>query len=1297
MKNNKFLAVLLGILLFNVGLVGAENIYKPWKDSSWENEHEYILNIWLMGPLYSPFMETSVTQLNVTGLNELEIEDGAVSEKVFDTYSNANTYLDLNNYLYYECNSIGLCYFDHCKRTHFDFISGEFVSETYEIGEYGIYTSIMEFRESIDCFFSDFSVLELDDRWKNTMNSAVEALELSVDNATETVDGTRRTYNKLKEAGLCDDAYTWNPGAACKKLQDAVNAVDSGDEGSVYGKVNAMHGNIVRINEQVWESKGPNMSLYYPTMEMIWGENGIVPVYSDLTSEGEASFAEAEDIYDELEDETEDLNQEIEDASGILESNNLDVITESKTAEGVAAALEAGTGTIAERYEEFEESWETADELYDDAVDAYSDGDIADATIEMDDAKTMYETLDGAAILADAEAVVLEKKEEADEAIENAESYIETNDLGTEARDLLADAEEKRDDADSSEILGERYLLYIEAAEIANSVSGEKSADEEIAYDVLVAEVEALLSGAEKDDINVDDLRVELDYIKDATPANAVSRLESIKLEIEGRARLAYGYLQNERDVLYDKLVAAGADDLLDDLEDAERGIVFNGKIDYLEAVGNLKTLSQKYDDIAEDLEADEVANNDAIANQLVVESSLLIGDVKIDDATDVTYVVTVTNPRNYGGYEIEVRVPLEGEFSFMYSDVVSGGEDLLNVRTEGNSMYLLFGEIDAFENEVVSFEKSAVLARTRSIETEAVGLGDGTARVDETVVFELDVNNVKVETSGYSGVLIDGLDPNRILAEGIHSITSSYTEYDAYTETRTDSVVSGTDTQATVSYEITIDPEIDLVEVPVFADIGTDDYVSGVSIECGMYDCVKQNNGGTYAITVYGLMEGISATVSISYSIDNLDDYISLELDKYRYSEEPEIQQLIDEAEAYLLAGNNEAALQKLEEIKKKISEIEKEKAKLLKKYYELARKINNEIEDLGNSLSKAEELGITNNSEVIKLETRKQTLEEELSKVNITDDSTKDEIQSAVDDLGKIDMNWLKKEVNAISKQAGKDFEDYKEEFAEYENANVTSMMKQLETDINVLLATDKATDMVIVISDLEKVADLLEELKAEKIIQLEGLQMEFDDLKDTAEALLIKYESEYNDAKKYGMDSIFPMTPKSVTSLLSKTEDLIEDEDIAGASHNIEEELPERIEKMQDTLKLLSSNAYRKLDEIDYELEIKRGEFSGEQIAEIEKMKSNVEAALSAGNYVQAIKKAGDAISYIKDTKGKGNTALYLVLASLLIVAGLGGYLIYQKKKKPKTRLFGKGKLEKTTDEKPQEPEKEKPASL
>lgn len=1287
MKNNRFFAVFAVILLFNVGLAGAENIQRPWKhDYAWEKQKECAGG---PPPCYFKYHD-QLAYLNLSSIEtgdadiDVMIED-ALSEKYEADYEYEKVEREYSELVYMVEHS-NVTIIQRC-------IAGVVVGSIVLPGfgtVVGCVGNMLLLQPELEKEHDDVvkGIERYNPHWTAAMDNAFDALESSEKNAGETVGNARNVYKKMKDAGLCSDSYTWNPGTACRKLRDAMSTVDSGDEGSLYGKVNLVHSNIEKLEEDLRE---PDATLYYPTMELIWGENGVIPVYSALYDEGTDALAEADDIYNEMKEDAYELKTGINDYLSQMESNRLDVITESKTTGGVAEALESA-GTIEERYSAFSGDKEDADGLYDEAGDAYTakrEDYLAAATVNMDEASEIYAGLDAEAadIIADAEAVVDDKKDEADQAIQDAEDYINANDLGTEARALLESASEIRDSADESDVLGDRYLLYVEAIELAGSITGERRADEEISYNALVTEVRGLLSSAKTDGIYVADLEEEFGYVEAYKPSNAESRLESIKRELQGRAELVYGYLQDERDVLYEMLVAAGADDLLDELEDAERGIVYNGKIDYLEGLGKLKMLAGKYDDISEELESDEQKRNDAIANQMVVETSLLIDAVEIDYPTDVIYVVTVTNPKSYGGYEIEVRVHLEGEFNFMYSDVVSGSEDLVNVRTSGNDMYLLFGEISAFERKTVTFEKSAVLARTRSMETEAFGLGDGTARVEETVVFELDVDDAYVRLPDKTGIMIDGLYPDRPLSEGVHTMTGSYTDYDAYMETRSDAVVAGTDMEAVVSYDISIEPAIDLVEVPVFADVGNSEYVEDVSIDCGIYDCVKENNAGSYAVTVYDLVKGVSSTISISYTVTKLDDYISLELEKYRSSGEPEIQQLVDEAESYLLAGNHEAALLKLEEIKKKVSEIEKEKAKLLKKYYELARKINNEIEDLGNALAKAGELGITNNSEVIKLETRKQSLEEELARMNISDDSAKDEIQEAVDDLGKIDMNWLENEIKTVGKQAGKEFESYKKEFAEFDNSTANSMLKQFETDINVLLATGKATDMVIVLSDMENLDGLLSGFTDEMALELENLMLEFDDLKDTAETLLRKYDSEYNDAKKYGMDGLFPITPKSVTSLLSETEKLLENGKTRDAEYRIQEKIPGAIEKMQDTLKLLSSNAYRKIDEIDYELEVKRAEFSGEQISQIEKMKTDAMAELSAGNYVKAIQKAADVIGYIKDTKGKGNTALYLVLASVLIAGALGAFLIYQKKKKPKMKILGKEKLEKSKDE-PQE---------
>ena len=186
-----------------------------------------------------------------------------------------------------------------------------------------------------------------------------------------------------------------------------------------------------------------------------------------------------------------------------------------------------------------------------------------------------------------------------------------------------------------------------------------------------------------------------------------------------------------------------------------------------------------------------------------------------------------------------------------------------------------------------------------------------------------------------------------------------------------------------------------------------------------------------------------------------------------------------------------------------------------------------------------------------------------------------------------------------------------------------------------------------------------------------------MEFEDLKDTAEGLLQRYEAEYNDAKSLGMDNLFPVQPKTIKSLLSDTEKLIEDGDLRNALYKVEKEIPDAIDKMDDTLEMLMGSAYSMLDEVDSHLATRRHELSGEQIAEIEDKRDTVEALLAGGDYVKAIKEGTDTINYIKELKAKGNLAFYLVLASIVLVALIVIYIMQQKKKKPKMKILGKEK--------------------
>ncbi|MEM2908846.1 MAG: hypothetical protein QXT05_01960 [Candidatus Bilamarchaeaceae archaeon] len=1301
MKINKIFASLLLILLFYCGFVGAINsavnsenrIDRPWQDYGWERKHACLVDG--KTPCYSDYHYT----LEALNLSKIRTNNNAVNSKLTEALRNKR-----NADEKYDVVTERLSSFRRAAEA--DSVIGRCIAGALAGGGAGaVVGSIVPgvgtaagaivfgvagcaggmFLDLFGYGELESSVKDYNNNWKDTMNAALDALELSAQNATETVLYARMVYQDLKRTGLCERGYIWTAGEKCREMERAFTFVDSGAEETTYGKINLVRRNMRNLSTEL--ESGPNSTLYYSTMILIWGDeknDGVVKIFTELAEMGNESKEEAIRTYDELRENASRKKSEAEEGLYKIEEEELEKITEAVPISGSAMRSDIAEGTIAERAEEYEKTTESAEGHYESAESAYArkgDNYFLTATTEMQRAVDDYSSIGNAdTIIADAEKVVEVRRGEAEEAIKAAENKIAKENLGNEAKSILDEARRKYDEASRASTLGAKYQLYIQATEIAKSVSG-KSAEEEMLYNTLLAELKQLISDAERcAGISGAGWRAEIGYIESNKPPTAVQRLNEIKREIESAVRLRYASVEEKRTELNERLTAANADELLDEMRGAESGIVISGRINYL-AVCGVKSLAEKYRDIEEALEADEEKRNAALANQLIVETSFLMGPVAIDAPTEVTYVVTIINPKSYGGEEIEVTVPLEGSFNFMYSNIVSNTSDILSVSTQGKTMKILFTSIAPFERKVISFEKSVLLATTRSKEIKAVGLGDGSARINEKVVFKLDVDGARIALpEGATNILIDGLEPSRPLSEGVHTLTNQRTVPNAYTETKSDASVTASSASATVSYFIKVKANIELNEVPVFADIGEERYVSNVQISCGRHRCTRENVLGTHTITLYDVQNGEEATVHISYTITDPPKYIEEELRKYANSEEPEIRQLAQETQRLLNEGRYEEAIKRLEDLKKKCAELEKEKSSLIKEYHDLMRRLTNELKDLNESIAKANQLGIANHTEVRKLQIRKEALESELSRLSISENATKNEIRFAIDELKKIDLNWLKGEVSAVSRQAKKEFESLKKEFAEYDNENASSALKQLEDDINVLLATEKATDMITVLADLDNLNKMKDSLISQRQAELQEMRAQLEEVRESVEKVLQKYEREHKDAKGLGMESLFPIQPNSVRNLLSETERLLEKGDMRSAKNKIEKEIPTAVKKMEETLRLLSTNAYRKLDEIDEHLSARRPELSGEQISEIESKKRNVESLAAAGNYVKAISEGTKLIDYINSIKGKGNMALYLIIASILLAALVVIYMTQQKKKKPQIKILEKNERDK-----------------
>ena len=1131
--------------------------------------------------------------------------------------------------------------------------------------------------DSVDAYFN------YGNYWKSAMDNSLEAFELSLDKADNAINLAMQKHDDVMFTGICDEDY---PGSfeICGNLSSAYSVIENKVPEGSYGKYITLGGYKENISEEVWNDI-PNMTLYYPAMELIWAEDGIVNMYTSLDTEGQKAIEDADDIYNQHKSDAADAKKDVNAKYNKLKGENLQKIT---VPVAVGSIDPERIGAINERYDTIEDEKEDADRLYADAKDMvdsdWKQGYLKNATIMMYSAKETYDSLDEKIelLLDDAELAVEQARDEAQEKISEAEAQEST--MGTSGKDNLADARSALSKGDSASKLGDQYEKYVEALTYAQNALGDKSYYEEQEIELKKIEIEELISKAKDDGIDVTSEEKELDILDPNAP-DIMHRLNSLKERILGKAEMQYLYLQDEHDELYDMLTTAGADDLLDDMEAAETGIVFSGRVDYEQGLGRLKGLASAYEDIREDFEENLEDMNNLVANSIVTDPSLVIGKVNIDEPTDLTLNVLFVNKKDYAGTDVEVRVEVPGKFKFDYFDITKGAEDVVGLSTTGYKLDITLDSIDAFETKSVTFEKSQVLATTKSEEESAVGLGDGSAKVEKSIVFDLEAENVYVAIpeSWATGVSIDGISANRPLSKGVHTLSMSYNVEDAYTEERGETIAEYTgETETTVSYSITVTPNVELDSVPVIVDIGNTEQLTDVDISCVEYACDVE---GT-KVEIFNVNENSPATVQVSYTVSDLENYVRTELDKFSGVIEPDLVALYESAESFYSLGNYKLALTKMEELKDKSSDIEKDKSKLMRKYSDLRRDIENELDDLESAVSKADELDAGNSSMIDLFESRDEELSGILGETgNISSSSAYSEIQDAVDTLEKVDRNWLKKQTKSYLKEATKKLEDYREEFVEYDNDTADDMLENLEHDINVLAATQNAESAVVVIADIEALEGILDGLENELYVETEELRIEFQALKDEMEALLSHYSIEQKTAKGTSIENIFSISESSVTRIISDIEKNI-GEKPNDYIENRMEDLEDKKEGIDKILSEAETQAKGKLNSIKSVYAAKSEGFSEDDKTYISGQILEAEQMISAGNYAGAVKKGDAVIDLINETEVQDNTFLILLLASLVVVAVVIVYMIRQQKpKKPKIKLEKEIKQEEKKEKK------------
>jgi len=1250
------------LILATLYSAGDVEINRPWNEGTlWEHGNSYISDIPLIGVVYNPcIMSKPLLDMDLQAVKLLNISDDAVEKKVSDAYTYSRLYTGAASEMCDRCNayyiSVGPLPVIVIDRDSLEWRFVEF--------------------EDIHCVYYALSFEEQRKNWKSAMDNALDALELSIEKSDEKVEKAREVFSDLEHAGICDEDYRWKPNDACSNLSVAVAIVNNGTLEGSYGKINILHNYYHILNDQLWNDL-PNTTLYYPMMELVWGRDGILETYDALIKAGEDAKIEAVDIYNRYKYDVENVKESVDKGYSDLKKEQLEKIDVPVAQEEEINLL--SRGTIAERYEILTDEKENAEKLYEYSKHVFSDkemeGYLKYSTMNMSAAKERYEFLEQAMdlLLEDARKVVEDARREAQEKINSAESRESV--MGSAGKEMLKNAKNEFEKGEQATSLGSKYSYYIKAAQFASAAVLEKSFEQEADIQVRITEIEDLLKRAEQDGINVASERAELEMLSNNRDIpNILSRLDSLKKRIIEKASIVYGDLENQHTQLLERLELAGAEDLLEEMREAEAGLFVDGKIDYEKALGKLRWLRSKYDSIEEKLEEDLDALNKLVANSIITDTSLIIDKVKIDEPTKFSLNILLRNTKDYSGEDVTVSVDISEKFNFGYSDITEGREDISGLQAQANRLLITLKSIGPYETKSITFEKSEVLARRLSETKSGVGLGDGSARVAEKTVFDLLVDDAYVEVpeSSAASVTIDGLSASRPLSKGVHALNRTYILEDAYEEEREPIIAAmPTGRGVVVTHSITITPHIDLDSVPVFIDFGGRQHISDISVECGQYDCKVGNN----RIDIFNLMKDSPVTMTVSYSISNLSSYVDDELKRYENSTtEPEIVALLNEAKTLAGAGNYQAALQKIEELKKKNSELEKSKSKLMREYSELMRSINRELADLDSAINKAEQLNVSNSSLIDRFKARKTQLSDLIKQYgNISSSTSISELEEAIEQIKKIDEKWLGKEISSFKNDAVKQLNNYRKNLAGFENDSANDLLELLEHDINVLAATEKAESAVQVLADLKTLEETCNQLEESIRAQKEELGLLFQSLKEDAEEILSIYSRESKNAKGTSAEQLFTINENSVSRLISSIQNEIATKDIPYIKNKLKE-----LEKMKDGMeKILNAEknqAEEKLAGIKSVFSEKKDYISENDRNVIADEIVQMEQLIGAGQNANALRKGDTIIAKINSAqKGSNNFAL-LLLASVLVVVIAIIYIIKQQhEKKPKIKIL------------------------
>lgn len=812
-------------------------------------------------------------------------------------------------------------------------------------------------------------------------------------------------------------------------------------------------------------------------------------------------------------------------------------------------------------------------------------------------------------------------------------------------------AREYFNEGESSNTLGDKFFYYSEALSALNdamlSFTPPMDIEGNESIQRYLSKIQDLLDRAEQDGLDVSYERSMLDFILNNPDESIISRLVEIENSVLEKAMNAFSDLPVKREEIYSFISRAKGyfDYLLPEIESAEAGIVFNGIIDYEKGLGRLSHLREVYDNVLR-----EIYSRMEESMPLSVEVDLdLPPSVEVGEEVYVHGYIYVYNDNPFTSKQKTVEI----DFPFDLDDGdISGVE---GVAYSDSMLTLRIPQLGPFESLVAEISTVKVFADLTITSTLSEGR-DGNAYIIEEGLLDLNVPYV-ISFSDYDTVYIDGRAYGSVanlksFEPGTYSFTSNRVVEGAYSVRKENISTEEVGSKVHVSYTMEISTEIplDKVYVPLSKDERSAN-ITGWDHDIVGGNLIVYNVDGIATLHVSYVTEGNILEEEINEDMEEISQELDDVEDSFPQDVVDEIRNELQEANQSLQQGDYEDAMNRIEEIKKKL----KEHKDRIERLNDSLEKVKHDLLLINSYLSKAKELGLDTEN-VEEMSSRKEFIERGMNK-------TGEELESF---LSSYDFNWLPKKVRQILREdkskVGKIKADYLRKG--YSDALIESLFENFSKTY--ARASTLWMENLSYVAEVEYLSfsiknrfNTIDGSKQERDAELkEDYQMKKRELSEA----ISEYEALYDEAKRLGLEDLFPYTPKYLREKLKYLPSNSE----RALTYSINE-MDKWKKRVMDVIKALRAEAEEKANEVKriYESVKHKLPENVRQIAE--KQLSMINEALQKGDYLKALKYAEELMSLLSRQKVKQffpNLPLPLIGVGLFVILAGGGYYAYQK---------------------------------